>query len=428
MPRAAIIDGLRSPFVKFNTVFQDLPAADLAMHIIREIIERTALNVHSIDHVIMGNGAVPADAPNIARIAALKAGIPQHVPAYTVQRNCASGMQSISDAAMMIEMGHADTLIAGGVESMSNIPFLFKKSVQKKFTRLNRAKSLSEKVSVISSFRPGDFSPVVGIQEGLTDKFCGLNMGETAEVLAKEYNISRIAQDEFSLMSHKRTTKAWEDGTFDDEVITVYQTENEPEIVKQDNGHRPNQSMEALAKLKPVFDRKFGTVTPGNSSQITDGGSVMVLMNEDKAKSLGYKPKAYVRSWGYAGNNPKTMGLGPSFSTPIALDRAGIDFSEIQLLEINEAFAAQVIANEKAFSSQSFAENELGRSSPIGEIDRDILNVNGGAISLGHPIGASGNRIVLTLMKAMERRDIQFGLATLCIGGGQGGAMILERE
>ena len=428
MPRAAIIDGLRSPFVKFNTVFQDLPAADLAMHIIRELIERTELDIHSIDHVIMGNGAVPADAPNIARIAALKAGIPQHVPAYTVQRNCASGMQSISDAAMMIQMGHADTIVAGGVESMSNIPFLFKKSAQKKFTRLSRSRSFGEKLNIISSFRPGDFSPVVGIQEGLTDKFCGLNMGDTAEVLAKEYNISRDDQDEFSLMSHQRTTKAWEEGKFDDEVITIYQTENDPEIVEQDNGHRPNQSMEALAKLKPVFDRKFGTVTPGNSSQITDGGSVVVLMNEEKAKALGYQPKAYVRSWGFAGNNPRTMGLGPSFSTPIALDRAGIDFSEIQLLEINEAFAAQVIANEKAFTSQSFAEKELGRSYPLGEIDRDILNVNGGAISLGHPIGASGNRIVLTLMKEMERRDLQFGLATLCIGGGQGGAMILERE
>lgn len=428
MPRAAIIDGLRSPFVKFNTEFQDLPAADLAMYIIREIIERIEVDAQTIDHVIMGNGSVPADAPNIARIAGLKAGIPQHVPAYTVQRNCASGMQSISDAAMMIQMGHADILIAGGVESMSNIPFLFKKGAQKKFTRLNRSKSIGEKLSAITSFRPGDFSPVVGIQEGLTDKFCGLNMGETAEVLAKEYNISRDAQDEFSLMSHRRTTKAWEKGKFDNEVITIYQTDHEPEIVEQDNGHRPNQSMEALAKLKPVFDRKFGTVTPGNSSQITDGGSVIVLMNEERAKSLGYQPKAYVRSWGYAGNNPRTMGLGPSFATPVALDRAGIDFSEIQLMEINEAFAAQVIANEKAFTSQSFAEKELGRSSSIGEIDRDILNVNGGAISLGHPIGASGNRIVLTLMKEMERRDLQFGLATLCIGGGQGGAMILERE
>ncbi len=428
MARAALIDGIRTPFVKFNTALEDLPAADLAMHVLREVIERTEVDVETIDHVILGNGAIPADAPNIARVAALKAGIPQHVPAYTVQRNCASGMQSISDAAMMIGAGHADVIIVGGVESMSNIPFLFRKSAQKKFTHLSRSKSLGEKVKSIFSFRPGDFSPVIGIQEGLTDNYCGLNMGETAEVLAKEHHISREEQDEFALMSHKRTTTAWEEGRFDDEVMAIYQPENKPDVVEKDNGHRPNQSMEALAKLKPVFDSEHGSVTPGNSSQITDGASAVVLMSEEKAASLGYNPQAFVRSWGYAGNNPRTMGLGPSYATPIALDRGNISFSDIQLIEINEAFAAQVIANEKMFTSQKFAEDQLNRSEPIGEINRDILNVNGGAIALGHPIGASGNRIVLTLMKEMTRRDLQYGLATLCIGGGQGGAMILERE
>ncbi|MCF7803969.1 MAG: thiolase family protein [Candidatus Marinimicrobia bacterium] len=428
MSRVAIIDGVRSPFVKFNTTLKDVKAADLAMHVIREIIERTELDVQTIDHVIMGNGAQPADAPNVARIAALKAGVPQKVPAYTVQRNCAAGMQSISEAAMMIKLGHAEIAIAGGVESMSNIPFIFRKSFQDKMTRLSRSKSLGGKIKTALSFRFGDLAPIVGIEMGLTDKYCGLNMGDTAEVLAKKYNISREAQDEFSLMSHQRTTAAWEEGRFGDEVMTIYHPDGKNEITDKDNSHRSNQSMEALAKLRPYFDRKYGTVTPGNSSQITDGASAMVLMDEDVAKSLGYQPKAYVKSWGYAGNDPKTMGLGPSFSTPIALDRAGLPFSEIQLLEINEAFAAQVIANEIAFSSQEFAEENLGRSEPIGEIDREILNVNGGAISLGHPIGASGNRIVLTLMKEMERRDLQFGLATLCIGGGQGGAMIIERE
>jgi len=427
MPRIAIIDGVRSPFVKFNTTLKDVKAADLAMHVIREIIERTELDVNSIDHVIMGNGAQPADAPNVARIAALKAGIPQNVASYTVQRNCAAGMQSISEAAMMIQLGHAEIVIAGGVESMSNIPFIFRKSFQNKMTTLSRAKSLGKKLKTALSFRLGDLAPIVGIEMGLTDKYCGLNMGETAEVLAKRYNISRKAQDEFALRSHRRTTTAWDEGRFDNEVMTVYHPDGKNGVTGKDNGHRPNQSMAALTKLRPYFDRKYGTVTPGNSSQITDGASAVVVMNDEVARALGYTPKAFVRSWGYAGNDPKTMGLGPSFSTPIALDRAGLALSDMQLIELNEAFAAQVIANEIAFRSQQFAEENLGRSEPLGEINRDILNVNGGAIALGHPIGASGNRIVLTLMKEMERRNLQFGLATLCIGGGQGGAMILER-
>ena len=429
MPQVAIIDGVRSPFTKFNTTLKDVSAADLGMHVIREIIERTELDVNLLDHVVMGNGAQPADAPNVARVAALKAGIPKEVPAYTVQRNCAAGMQSLSEADMMIRLGLAKSVIAGGVESMSNIPFLFRKSFQAKMTALSRAKSLGKKVKTATSFRFKDLAPIVGIEEGLTDKFCGLNMGETAEELAKEYSISREVQDEFALMSHQRTTAAWENGRYDDEVMTVYHPNGgKTAVTDKDNGHRPNQSMEALAKLRPYFDRKYGTVTPGNASQITDGAGAMLVMDADLAKSMGYEPKAYIRSWGYAGNNPRTMGLGPAFATPIALDRAELKLSDIQLIELNEAFAAQVIANEIVFPSQKFAGEQLNRSEPLGEIPRDILNVNGGAISLGHPIGASGTRITLVLMNEMIRRDLQFGLSTLCVGGGQGGAMILERK
>lgn len=430
MPRAAIIEGVRTPFTKFNTSLKEVIAADLAMHVLREIIERTDLDVNLIDHVVVGNGAPPADAPNIARIAALKAGIPQRVPGYTVQRNCASGMQSITEAAELIQLGHAEVVIAGGVESMSNIPFFFRRSFQDKMTDLTRSKSLVNKVRTAASIRPKDLSPVVGIEMGLTDKYCGLNMGETAEVLAREYNLSREAQDEYALVSHQRTTAAWEEGRFDNEVMTVYHVTEDGRqvVVEQDNGYRPNQSIEALRKLHPVFDRKYGTVTAGNASQLTDGASALVVMSEEKAKSLGYSPKAYIRSWGYAGNDPATMGLGPAFATPIALDRAGLSLKDIQLVELNEAFASVVLANEIAFTSREFAKENLGRTDPIGQLHRDTMNVNGGAIALGHPIGATGNRLVLTLMKEMERRDIQFGLATECIGGGQGGAMIIERE
>lgn len=428
MPRIAIIDGVRSPFTKFNTIQKDIKASDLAGYVIREVMERTGIDAKRIDHVIIGCGGPPADAPNIARTSALKAGIPESVPAYTVQRNCAAGMQALTEACMMIQMGHAKVAIAGGVESMSNIPLFFKKSFQNKMTDLSRVKSIWTKLKIAASFRPRDFTPVIGVALGLTDTYCGLNMGETAEVLAKKYGITRIQQDEFALRSHQRVTAAWEQDLYKDEVMTVFNPNGNPDIILEDNGHRTNQTMDALAKLKPYFDRQFGTVTPGNSSQLTDGAAAMVLMDEKYAIAEGYTPKAYVRSWGYAGNDPSTMGLGPAFATPIALDRAGLAMKDIQLIELNEAFAAQVIANEIAFSSKKFAQENLGRSEPIGEIDRDILNVNGGAIALGHPIGASGTRLVLTLTREMERRDCRYGLATLCVGGGQGAAMIIERQ
>ncbi len=428
MPRIAIINGVRSPFTKFNTIQKDIKASDLARYVIREVMERTGIDAKRIDHVVFGCGGPPADAPNIARTSALKAGIPESVPAYTVQRNCAAGMQAITEACMMIQMGHATVAIAGGVESMSNIPLFFKKSFQNKMTDLSRAKSIWTKLKIAASFRPRDFTPVIGVALGLTDTYCGLNMGETAEVLAKKYGITRIQQDEIALRSHQRVTAAWEQDLYKDEVMTVFNPDGNPDIILEDNGHRTNQTMDALAKLKPYFDRQFGTVTPGNSSQLTDGAAAMVLMDEEYAFAEGYTPKAFVRSWGYAGNDPSTMGLGPAFATPIALDRAGLAMKDIQLIELNEAFAAQVIANEIAFSSKKFAQENLGRSEPIGEIDRDILNVNGGAIALGHPIGASGTRLVLTLTREMERRDCRYGLATLCVGGGQGAAMIIERQ
>ncbi len=428
MPRTAIIDGVRSPFTKFNTMQKDIKASDLAGYVIREVMERTGIDAKRINHVVIGCGGPPADAPNIARTSALKAGISESVPAYTVQRNCAAGMQALTEACMMIQMSHAEVVIAGGVESMSNIPLFFKKSFQDKMTALSRTKRIWTKLKIAASFRPHDFTPIIGVALGLTDTYCGLNMGETAEVLAKKYGIGRIQQDEFALRSHQRVTAAWEQGLYKDEVMTIFNPGGNPDIILKDNGHRTNQTMDALAKLRPYFDRQFGTVTPGNSSQLTDGAAAIVLMDEDYAKAEGYKPKAYIRSWGYAGNDPSTMGLGPAFATPIALDRAGLTMKDIQLIELNEAFATQVIANEIAFSSKKFAQENLGRPEPIGEIDRDILNVNGGAIALGHPIGASGARLVLTLTREMERRECQYGLATLCVGGGQGAAMIIERQ
>ncbi|MBN1586459.1 MAG: thiolase family protein [Candidatus Omnitrophica bacterium] len=427
MPGVVLIDGIRTPFLKFNTEFKEMRAVDLAALVIRELVEQLELDPAAVDHVIMGNGAQPADAPNVARYAALKARLPVGVPAYTVQRNCAGGMQSITEAAMLIQLGHAEIALAGGTESMSNIPLMYPKSFQNKMTALSRAKTPLDKLQVVTSFRPQDFKPVVGLIMGLTDCYCGMGMGQTAEILAKKYKISREAQDEFALGSHFKTAAAWDAGRLAGEVMTVYPPGRKPVVVSQDNGYRSNQNMEALSRLRPVFDRKFGTVTAGNASQITDGASVLAVMAEKKAKALGYAPKVFIKSWAYAGNEPTEMGLGPYFATAKALDRAGLKLKDMGLIELNEAFATQVLANEVVFSSKQFAQEHLGRQEPLGEINRDILNVNGGAIALGHPIGTSGNRIVLTLMREMERRDVQFGLATLCVGGGQGGAIILER-
>ena len=263
--------------------------------------------------------------------------------------------------------------------------------------------------------------------EGLTDPICGLNMGETAELLAREWGISREEQDQFALLSHQKTAKAWEEGKFLDEVTPVYVPRDYTKVIKEDIGPRKNQTLEQLSKLKPFFDRRYGTVTAGNSSQITDGAAAVLVMREDVALSLGYAPLAAIRSYAFGGIEPKRMGLGPVISTKLALERAHLTFKDIQLIELNEAFAAQVLAVFKAFGSGKFAKEYLDQSEPLGDVDPQIVNVNGGAIALGHPVGSSGARIVLTLAKEMKRRGLQHALAMICIGGGQGGTMVLER-
>ncbi len=428
MKNVVIVDGVRTPYIKAGTLFNKLTAVDLGKIAMRELLARTNLDTKLIDEVIVGNIAQPPEATNIARIIALEAGIPKDVPAFSVGRNCASGMQAIVDAYLRIIAGHADIIVAGGVESMSKIPLLFSEKATDKFASIFKARSVFERLGAIAQFRPGDFKPVIGILLGLTDGYCGLNMGETAEVLAKEFGITRKEQDEFSVMSHQRAEKATNDGILKQEMVPVYLPPSYKKVVDEDNGIRKGQNMEALAKLRPVFDRKFGTVTAGNASQITDGASFVLVMSEEKAKTLGYDILGYVRGFGFAGLDPERMGLGPVFSTPVALKHAGLTMKDMQQIEINEAFAAQVIANERAFASKKFANEALNQSEAIGEIDRNKLNVNGGAIALGHPVGSSATRLVLTLLKDMKRKNLQFGLATLCIGGGQGGAMVVERK
>ena len=409
MGRIAIVEGVRTPFVKAWTLFEDIPAQRLGAICARELLEMTHLDPNLVDEVIFGAVAQPVEASNVARVISLYAGIPKDKRAYTVSRNCASGLESITSAFEKIRCGVDEIVIAGGTESMSNIPLIFGKDITKIFTKLNRTKALVEKVKLFSQIRPRHFKPVAGIVLGLTDPVCGLNMGQTAEVLAKEFGITRQEQDEFSLMSHKRAVSARI--KLREEIVPVMAGPDYNIVIEDDNGPRDNQTIEALCKLKPYFERHTGTVTVGNSCQVTDGACAVLVMDEEKAKAMGYDPLGYIRAYTYIGLEPHKMGLGPAYAIPEVLNKAGLKLKDIDLIEINEAFAAQVLACVKV----------------LGGIDMEKLNVNGGAIALGHPVGVSGSRLTLTLLKEMKRRNARFGLASMCVGGGQGGAVILER-
>ncbi|HYV42584.1 MAG TPA: thiolase family protein [Thermoanaerobaculia bacterium] len=419
-----VVDGLRTPYAKANTELKDVPAQDLGRIVTVELLARTAFDPARLGQVIFGNIAQPPDAVNVARVAALRAGVPASVPAFTVNRLCGSGLEAIVEAAYRIAAGDAEAIVAGGIESMSNIPLLYSKESQEVFTEVFTARDAGQKIAAAAKFRPRHFKPDIGLQMGLTDAVCGLNMGETAELLAKEHGIGREEQDAFALRSHQRVTMARQ--KLAEEIVPVPIPPDYKAMSVQDNGVRENQTLEALGKLRPFFDRKFGTVTAGNSSQITDGGAATLVMSASAAKAHGYRPLAKIRGFAFCALEPERMGLGPAVATPLALKKAGIEWKDIGLFEINEAFAAQVLANAKVFPSAAW-HAKYATGGPIGEIDWDKTNVNGGAIALGHPVGSSGNRLVTTLAREMRRRGTQFGLATMCIGGGQGGAIVLEQ-
>ena len=440
-----IVEGVRTPFAKADTKLKNVHPAELGRTALKELLAKTNISPDVVDEVIVGNAGNPPDAVNIGRVVALNAGIPQKTSAYTVHRNCASALESVSSGFEKIKSGTMDVVVAGGTENMSQMPLLFSKEFTSIFGRLASARTTGQRLGALGSLLKADLQqvvelvttgpmqrsphkPVISLVEGLTDPFVGKNMGETAEILAKEFGITREDQDAYALRSHQRASKAMKDGIFAQEITPVFLPPTYKEVVSDDVGPRAEQSMEALAKLKPFFDRRTGTVTAGNACPITDGAAMVLLMSREKAQSLGMKPLARIAGYAFAGLEPERMGLGPVYATPIALKRAGLSFKDIGLIELNEAFAAQVIACTKAFASDKFCREKLDLPNALGEVDPDKLNVNGGAIALGHPVGATGTRIVLTLMKEMRRRNVQFGLATLCIGGGQGGAMILERE
>ena len=424
--RVAIIAGVRTPMAKAGTALKDVPADDLAAFVVREVLDRARLPAREVAEVVIGNVAQPANAANIARVVALKAGIPSSVPAFTVHRNCASGMESITTAALKILSGYGKVFIAGGVESMSNIPLLFPREYAEFAGRLSRAKSLRQKISALGGFRPRMLKPEVALLEGLTDPVSGLIMGLTAESLSREFHITREEQDELALASHQRAAAGQHDGTLAAEILPVPTPPSFEKIVTQDNGIRENQSREALARLSPYFDRRNGTVTAGNSSQITDGAAAVLLMAESEAKARGLAPLGFLREFAYASLEPERMGLGPVYATSVLLERSGVTMKDITYVELNEAFAAQVIACERAFGSDEFSRRFLGRDTKLGELDRGRLNAQGGAIALGHPVGMTGTRLVIHVLKELHRRKENLGLATLCVGGGQGAALLLE--
>ncbi len=424
MERIAIVNGVRTPFCRMGTAFNDLSAQELARIACRELIDRLALDVKVIDEVIFGCVAQPPDAANLARVIALLAGVPVTTPAYTVHRNCASGIEAAVSAALKIKAGEARCILAGGTESMSNIPFYFRKDTQEIFGALQRAKTPLARMAAMLKFRPHHFAPRIGLMMGLTDPACGLGMGQTAEVLAKEFGITRREQDEFSLLSHQKAIAARH--VLRQEIVPVVPGPKFREVVMDDNGPREGQTMEALGKLKAVFDRVGGTVTAGNASQITDGAAALLVASESRAKELGLEPLGFIRSFAFAGVEPRRMGIGPAHAIPMALRKAGLKMSDMQAIEINEAFAVQVIACMRALASPQFAK-QYGFEGYTGVIDPAILNVNGGAVALGHPVGSTGARLILTMLKHLKRNNLNTGLVSLCIGGGQGAAVILER-
>jgi acetyl-CoA acetyltransferase family protein len=420
-----IVDGLRTPFAKAGTTLAGIDSVELGKTAFSILLARSGIDPARIAEVIIGCVAQPADAANIARVVALRSGVPETIPAITVHRNCASGFESITHAAEKMAAGRGDIFLVGGVENMSQIPIFYPQETARKFGELARAKTVSQRVLAFSRFRPSDLRPRIGLQLGLFDPVSGLNMGQTAEVLGREFEITREAQDQFALKSHSKAIAGRE--RLGEEITPVFLTraKSGPGFMAQDNGPRENQTMEALAKLKPVFEPRTGTVTAGNSSQITDGAVALLLMTEKGLKQTGLTPLGQLLDYAYVGLDPARMGLGPAYAINRAEQQCGLRVKDADLIEVNEAFAAQVIACQKAVLSVDFGRTELNRSTALGEIPDEILNVNGGSIALGHPVGVTGSRLVLTALKELHRRNGQRALVTLCVGGGQGGALWL---
>lgn len=419
-----IVDGVRTPFLKARGAPGPFSASDLAVQAGHALLLRQSFAPTELDEVILGCAAPAADEVNIGRVVALRLGCGHKVPGWTVMRNCASGMQALDSAMANIRLGNADLVLAGGVDALSRAPLLFSDNMVRWLAGFSRARTVGEKLAALLQFRAGFLAPVIGLLKGLTDPVVGLSMGQTAENLAWKFSISRRQQDEYAVRSHLRAASEGA-AIHGRQIVALVDTAGK--IYANDDGIRPDSTAEKLATLKPVFDRRGGTVTAGNSSQITDGAAWLVLASERVVEAHGLKPIARILDSQWTGLDPALMGLGPVHAATPILQRHGLGLNDLDAWEINEAFAAQVLGCEAAWADADFCREQLGLSSAMGRIDEARLNVAGGAIAIGHPVGSSGARIVLNLLRVLEAKGGKRGMAAICIGGGQGGAMLIER-
>ncbi len=424
--RVAVVAGLRTPFAKQLSAFRELSALDLANIVVSELLQRVDLDPNEIQQVVYGQVAPSLQAPNIAREIVLATGMPKSIEAYSVSRACATSYQSTVNIAESIMAGAIDTGIAGGADSASVLPISVSKRLAEALVAATKARSIGERAQLFAGLRPRDLVPV---PPAIAEFSTGLSMGESAEKMAKENHISREAQDEFAHRSHTLAAKAWAEGKFDDEVMEVFVPNRFKESIREDNLIRKESQLEGYAKLKPAFDRTHGTVTAGNSSPLTDGASALLLMREDKARAHGFDVLGFIRSYAFAALDPAgQLLMGPSYASPLALDRAGVKVSDLDLIDMHEAFAAQILSNTQAFESAEWAQKNLGRSEKIGDIDWDKFNVTGGSLSIGHPFAATGARQITQTLRELKRRGGNLALCTACAAGGLGAAMVLEAE
>ncbi|MCC7000969.1 MAG: acetyl-CoA C-acyltransferase FadI [Gemmatimonadaceae bacterium] len=422
--RIAIIAGVRTPFAKAGTTLKSLSAIELGKIAVSELVHRTDLDPASVDLLTFGTVLPSVLAPNIAREIALMPLLPKRIDAWSVSRACASANQAITDAADQIALGHAQIAIAGGAESLSNVPILHSRGFSDALVAASKAKTIGQRMQAFSGIRAKDFIPIT---PAIAEPTTGETMGQSAEKMAKLNGVTREEQDVLALASHQNAHKGTADGRLTAEIVPVSIPPRFEQAMTSDNGIRSDTTAEQLAGLKPVFDRRYGSVTAGNASPLTDGGAAVLLMREDVAKALGYQAKAYIRSYAYAALDPGEQLLqAPVLAAPVALKRAGLTLKDIDLVEMHEAFAAQVLSNLRGFESQYWAER-AGFSSPVGAVDRAKLNVMGGSISIGHPFGATGARVTTTLVNELARRGGQYGLMTVCAAGGLGFSMVVER-
>ena len=425
MKAVYLVDGKRTPQVKAGMDLAEVAAPYLVHYLVRHLVDKHGLPDDAVDEVIVGNTGTPAKYPNLGRVVALEAGLHKKTSGHSVHRNCASGMEALAQAYDKIVAGRADVVFAGGAESMSQMPLIYSKKMTALFSDLMKAKSAMQKLAIVSKFRPDYLKPIIAIEQGLTDPFCGLNMGQTAEKLARELGITRQQQDEFANRSHQRAVEATKSGRFKDEILPITIGAKLDRVLGDDVGPRANSTVEGLGKMKPYFEKGTGTVTVGNACPITDGGAMWLLCSEEALKKHGLTPMARLVDYHFHGLEPERMGLGPVLASHGVFRRTGLSLKDMDLVELNEAFAAQVIACERVMKDKSLAAR-WGLDDALGEIAAEKLNVNGGGIALGHPVGATGARLVVTLAHELKRRKGRYGLVTLCIGGGQGGAVVVE--